>query len=108
MTAPQHKATKQRSTTARPKYARVKHAFLYKLFKGDGSYTVHKAWARVIHATRGVELELTADHVRRSMELRGVGDTSRCSMAICTYDHAEKFSHRVEGHVDWSYSRAWV
>src|SRR6187455_908046 len=89
-------------------FAQVRHAFLYKVVKGDGTSKVHKAWARVRHATQEVELVLTAEHVRKSIAAKGAGDTSKCTMAVCTYNHAGSFPHKVEGHLDWNYSRAWV
>jgi hypothetical protein len=42
------------------------------------------------------------------MRLDGVGDTAKCSMAICAADHAAAFPHPVEGHIDWTYTRAFI
>lgn len=97
--------TKRKS---RSKFAKVRHPFLYKVFRADGTHKVKKAWAKVIHAKHAVDLVLTAEHVRKSIALKGVGDTSTCSVAVCTYNHADKFSHKIEGHVDWNYSRAFI
>lgn len=98
----------KKAVKAKPKVAKVRHPFLYRVETGSGKSTVHKAWAVVKYSSKPVEIVLTAAHVRKSMQKNGVGHTSKCSMAICTYDHAEAFSHRVEGHVDWQYSRAFV
>lgn len=65
-------------------------------------------WAEVIRATKPVTLILTADHVRRSIELKGVGNTMTCSMAICTNTHIDRFPHPVIGYIDWWYGRAYV
>jgi hypothetical protein len=92
---------------SRSKFAQVRHPFLYKLYKGDGTFSVHKAWAKVVHAKKPIDLVLTVAHVRKSIKLNGAGDTSKCSMAICAYDHADKFPVPVEGHIDWNYARAF-
>jgi hypothetical protein len=59
-------------------------------------------------ATKKVKLTLTAEHVRRSMKLHGVGNTQTCSMAVCAKEQAEQFPHPVHGYIDWQYSRAYV
>jgi hypothetical protein len=66
--------------------------------------------ARVIKARKPVILTLTAEHVKRSMELKGVGNTATCAAAICTYDHAASFApyHPVVGYTDWTYSRVFI
>ena len=91
-----------------PTASKVRHPFLYRMESGSGKYTVHKAWAVVKYATKEVPLVLNETHVLRSMQRNGVGNTSKCSMALCTYAHAKLFPHSVEGHVDWQYSRAFV
>lgn len=86
------------------KYAGNKHYWKYKLRNGR---TVRKA-ALVIYAEEPVSADLTADHVRESIRLKGVGDTQTCSMAICCTSQAGRFPHRVTGDVEWYYSRAFV
>ena len=90
------------------KVAPVRHPFLYRLETGNGASKVRKAWAAVEYTRTPVELKLTAAHVRKSMTAGGAGMTSSCSVAICTYAHADKFPHNVEGHIDFNYSRAFV
>jgi hypothetical protein len=90
------------------KYARNRHPFWYKARVGNGTEHTYKTWARVIHAIKPVTLTLTAQHVERSIRENGRGDTAHCSMAICTYEHADAFPHPIAGHVDWNYSRAFV
>lgn len=89
-------------------YAPVRHAFLVQVVTGSGRVEIKKKMAKVRRARKQVTLVLTAGHVERSIKLGGRGDTGKCAMAICTYDHAKNFPHRVEGHVDWQYSRAFV
>lgn len=90
------------------KVAKVRHAFLYELVNGSGKARKRKAWATVKYTTKPVEMVLTAAHVRKSMRLDGAGNTSSCSVAVCTYNHEEAFGHPVEGHIDFQYSRAFV
>ena len=42
------------------------------------------------------------------MGLEGVGNTQTCSMAVCAKDNEQAFYHKVEGYIDWQYSRAYV
>jgi hypothetical protein len=90
------------------KIAKVRHPFLYRLENGDGTGKVRKKMATVEYTTKPVVIELTAAHVRKSMQKEGAGNTSSCSVAICTYNHADAFPHPVEGHIDFNYSRAFV
>lgn len=85
-----------------------RHAFRFKVQTNDGETQVMTAWAKVIPSTKKVKLVLTADHVRRSMKLSGVGNTQTCSMAVCAKEQADQFSHPVHGYIDWQYSRAYV
>ena len=80
------------------------HIFMFQLPNGKNL----KFKAKVIRATEPVDLILKAEHVRRSIELDGVGNTQTCSMAVCTLRQAENFPHPVEGYVDWQYTRAFV
>jgi hypothetical protein len=89
-------------------YRRVRHPFLCEVTNGSGEKRLVKIFARVRHAKKPVELTLDAGHVRESIKQGGVGDTGKCSMAICLYTHRDVFPHKVEGHVDWLYSRAFV
>src|SRR4029077_10031765 len=75
---------------------------------GDGTSKMHQAWATVEYTTKPVSMVLTADHVRKSIKADGAGSTSSCSVAVCTYNHVDAFPHKVEGHIDFNYSRAFV
>lgn len=91
------------------KHAPVRHAFLYKVTHPlTMKEETRKAWALVIPAKKNVLLNLTANHIRRSIKLHGVGNVATCTMAVCTVQHADKFSHPVEGYIDWTYTRAYV
>lgn len=86
-----------------------RHTFVFKIQAGEGEKTkVLKAKATVRRATKSVDLILTADDVRRSIKLKGVGNTQTCSMAVCAKRHADAFPHPVEGFIDWQYRRAFV
>lgn len=95
--------TKARKTMQNP------HYFRFKLLDAEtGKPRIFKAKSRVIKAKRPVVLTLEAADVERSMALKGVGNTQTCSMAVCARRHADKFPHKVEGYIDWQYSRAYV
>jgi len=84
---------------------RIRHAFRFKV-GATGKIFTH--WARVIDGKRDVYLPLKAEHVQSSIDLKGAGNTQTCSMAVCALDNADCFPHKVEGYIDWFYSRAFV
>ena len=93
----------------RKQYARVRHSFLYHINnKATGKTKVMKAKARVVIPTKPVTITLTEDHVSRSIDLNGAGQTNLCPGALCALAHAKAFPHKVEGHVDFQYSRIFV
>lgn len=63
---------------------------------------------RVIKAKKTVTIVLTAEHVQKSIDVNGVGNTAKCSAAICTYAHKGAFPHPVVGYTDWTYTRAFI
>ena len=79
-----------------------RHAFRFKLENGK----IITAWAKVKAARTGVELELVADHVKKSLALGGQGNTQLCTMAVCSKAHGDAFPHPFE-FVDWLYKRAY-
>ena len=87
-----------------------RHAFKFRTHMQDGMPPkILTAWAKVRHPTKRVLLTLTAEHVRKSIRLKGVGNTQLCSMAICTQSQPTgTFPHPVDGFIDWQYSRAYV
>lgn len=87
---------------------KYRHSFRFKVSTVDGETKIFKAPAAVRKAKAPVSLILTADDVRQSMKLKGVGNTQTCSMACCTKRLAKSFPHPVEGFIDWQYSRAYV
>lgn len=87
---------------------RYKHAFRFKVTNNEGQDYVFVSKATVRHPTRPVRLDLKAEDVRRSMKLGGVGNTQTCSMAVCAMRQKDRFSHQVDGYIDWQYSRAYV
>lgn len=82
-----------------------RHAFRFKVGPDEKIITV---WAKVIEAKRDVFLPLKAAHVRESIRQNGAGNTQTCSMAVCATANADNFPHKVEGYIDWFYSRAFV
>jgi len=92
-----------------PVFAKVRHPFLYQVTRpASGAARMKRAMARVRMPSRDVEIVLEATHVRKSRRLKGAGTTDRCSVAVCALDHADKFPHKVEGHIDFQYSRCFV
>lgn len=87
---------------------RHRHCFAFRIIGVDGRPQVIEAWARVTRARYPVMLDLTASHVRKSIKLKGVGNTQTCSMAVCSIDQRDRFPHPVMGFIDWQYSRAFV
>lgn len=87
---------------------RHRHCFRFRITGIDGKPQVIEAWAKVIRAKTPVKLDLAADHVRRSIKLKGVGNTQTCSMAVCSLSQRDRFPHPVVGFIDWQYSRAFV
>lgn len=85
-----------------------RHTFRFKIQTPGEKPKVLAVKAKVIRATKPVELILTAADVRRSMRLKGVGNTQTCSMAVCAKRQADAFPHAVEGYIDWQYRTAFV
>lgn len=86
-----------------------RHVFRFKIQAGEGERSkTLAAKATVTRARKAVDLILTADDVRRSIKLKGVGNTQTCSMAVCAKRQAGAFPHPVEGYIDWQYRTAFV
>ena len=81
-----------------------RHAFHFKLPGGK----VLTAWAKARNAKKAVVLNLTAEDVQGSIELKGIGNTQTCSMAVCAKRQANAFPHAVDGYIDWLYRTAFV
>ena len=90
------------------KRKRAKHSFRIRVEGLDGKPQEIISWAKVIDAKQAVDLDLTAAHVKRSIELKGIGNTRTCAMAVCTNQQSAKFPHKVTGDVDWQYARAYI
>lgn len=84
-----------------------RHPFRFKVDDGEKVRTITE-WAKVKRATKPVKLVLTAADVRRSINLKGVGNTQTCAMAVCAKRQAQAFPHPVEGYIDWQYKTAFV
>lgn len=79
-----------------------RHPFRFKLENGK----VITAWAKVRPARQEVEIELTKEHIQKSIAMGGQGNTQLCAMAVCSREHGDAFSHSFE-FVDWLYSKAY-
>lgn len=95
-------------TTLRTDKRQTKYPFRFKVTGADGKVHTMIVWVLARFASKPVDLVVTADHVKRSIALNGVGNTQNCTMAICTMDHKDSFPHAVDGFVDWTYRRAVV
>lgn len=84
-----------------------RHAFRFKI-DVEGQSKILTAMAKIRYARKSAKLTLTTEDVRRSIKLKGAGNTQTCPMAICAKRHASAFSHPVDGYIDWQYSRAYV
>ena len=93
-------------TTVKRRYPR--HNFSFKLRLPDGETKILSIPTPVIRARKAVALELTAEHVRESMRLKGVGDNTKCTMAVCARAHKEAFPHPVDGFIEWNFRTAYV
>lgn len=86
-----------------------RHIFRFKIEANEGEKAkVLIAKATVTRARKAVDLILKAEDVRRSIKLKGVGNTQTCSMAVCAKRQSDAFPHPVEGYIDWQYARAFV
>lgn len=83
-------------------------AFSFNVKMPDGSLHLIAVPTKTRRATKSVYLILTADHVRRAIALGGVGDTTKCTMAVCAFAHRNAFPHPVNGHIEWTLRRAYV
>jgi hypothetical protein len=84
-----------------------RHTWHVKVRSGYNGESTLKARARVKRWPKPFTLTLTAEHVRKSIELQGVGNTNTCAMAICSQSHADQFPFPFAGGVEWTYGRAW-
>lgn len=89
-------------------FSPMRHTFLYRWEDSNGKQHEIKAKAKVRNARHSVVLTVKPAHVEKSIRRHGVGDTANCAMAVCASDHADAFPHKVEGHIDWTYTRAFV
>jgi hypothetical protein len=86
-----------------------RHPFYFSI-EGDGEKRVPKPiLVDVVDAKEPVDVTLTAAHARRSIKLKGRGNTQTCPGSLCLKDHSALFPHKTDGHfVDWLYNRAFV
>lgn len=89
-------------------FSRVMHGFWFEVTNGDGTKTKHQVFAKIRLAKKPVDLVVTKEHILQALRQNGVGNSSKCAMAVCCYAQKDAFPHTVEGHVDWTRSRAYV
>jgi hypothetical protein len=54
---------------------RHRHCFRFRIKGVDGNHQTIEAWAKIVRARFPVALDLAAEHVRKSIKLKGVGNT---------------------------------
>ena len=92
----------------RSKFAKVRHTFYFKMIMPDGKKHIIPKKALVIPAKHGASMLLNEPTILRSIELDGVGNTSTCPMAICTYNNKSSFPHPHGGIADLTRTRAFI
>lgn len=87
-----------------------RHAFKFDVQTGNSNKPRRlSTLANVIAAKKPVKIVLTADHVRRSIELDGCGNLATCAMSVSGCSQADgTFPHNVEGYIDWCYKTAYI
>jgi len=96
---------------SRRKTAQVRHIFYTAILNEvTGKEIIVPHPVKVVYATKPARLFLGESHVLKSIQLNGVGDLTKCSMAICGHAHRDAFGHPIapSGWLDWGYSRCWV
>lgn len=89
-------------------FAPVRHNFLFQVTAGDGSKRIIKSPAKVRLGRVHIDLTVTAEDVQAALKAGGAGNSSKCTVAHCCYRMRDAFPHKIEGHVDWQYSRCFV
>jgi len=90
-------------------FSKVRHKFRIAVtHQITGKTEVMGFWAKIRLAKKPVTLVLKSEHIKKSMAVNGVGDTTACSMAVCSLMHAKSFPHPVTGYIDWQYSRVFI
>lgn len=92
---------KPRVKVAKSAYSN-RHTFRFKVENGE----VIEARAIVMPGKRNIELVLTAEHIKKSIQLNGQGNTQKCAMAVCSKEHRASFDHNFV-YVDWLDSKAY-
>lgn len=93
--------------------ARPRHPFRFEMkFIRDDPDEKPKGivhYAQVIDAKQPVEIELAADHARKSIKANGAGNTMTCTMAFCIRGNEDEFPHVLaDGMIDFHYATAFI
>jgi hypothetical protein len=86
------------------KYRNCNHTFYFY----DDFGKQFEVSAKVIPAMVPVDPILTSNHLRKSIRLKGRGNSQTCSGSICIIDNRGLFPHPVEGYCDFTDTRAWI
>jgi len=99
-----------RHTTAKKRYKRAipRHAFPFEVPLNNGKIQKVKILAKVRHATKAVDLELTEPDVDKAMKMKGRGNMATCAMAQCADRLSEQFPHGYVGFIDWLLKTTFV
>ena len=84
------------------------HKFRFKVLTIDGKTRTLVFNTKVRKPKKPVVLELAADHIQKALDVKGFGNTENCMMAVCAKENAKKFSHPVDGYIDWQYRTCFV
>jgi len=96
------------TTASRTKRKYPSFSFSMHMKRPDGSIQPITVPTVTRPAKKAVTLTLTAEHVQKAIDLRGVGTTTECAMALCSFAHRDSFPHVVNGHIEWTLRRAYV
>lgn len=86
----------------------VPHGFRYYVQTLSGSPIERIVKAKVYRGITEVEIEMTVEHVRRSLLLNGSGNAGLCAGAVCLASSQASFGHLVTGHAEWIYTRVYI
>ena len=85
-----------------------RHPFRWVIPGLDGKEKMISVYTPVTLAKDEVELTLTADDVRKSIEEKGAGNAMTCAMAQCVHRNSTSFSHPVIGAIEWTTTGAFI
>jgi hypothetical protein len=93
----------------RPKKMRAKHMFYIRQVNPmTGKISMDKQPHTVLIPREPITIHITSDRVIRSKNLRGRGDSQRCTGSVCVWDERHQIEHDVTGVCDFNYSTVHI